>query len=330
MRTVEGYSKIITIGFNQTKESIMCGTERGFHVFPSSPFDVGFYRDINSGINVIEMLNNSNIIAFVGNGKYHRYPLNKVILWDDHLTKIISEINVDDNVISLKFFKSKLAIILKTKVYLYIVPEMKIYDVFKTAENPMGAYSFGGINELFAVSLSNEKGGIYIKYYDKEVVIEKTIHESTITCIEVSPDSKICATTTVTGKTIEIFSTENGDLIKQVRRGIDSAHIYNLSFDPNSKWLACSSDKGTLHIFSVDNSSSSFNKLSHFRCLKGMIGYFGSEWSFANYKSHTKNAIVSFINDNKIILLSKEGYYYLLEFNPIKGECKLLQQVYIF
>ena len=149
----------------------------------------------------------------------------------------MKEINVEDDVISHKVFKNKLAIIVKTKEKLYRIPGMKIYDVFKTAEKTMGAYSFGGINEVFGVSLSNEKGGIYIKYYDKEVTIERTIHESTITCIEVSPDSKICATTTVTGKTIEIFSTENGDMIKQVRRGTNSAHIHNLSFDPSSKFM---------------------------------------------------------------------------------------------
>jgi WD40 repeat protein len=36
-----------------------------------------------------------------------------------------------------------------------------------------------------------------------------------------------------------------------VRRGSDKAEIFSLSFDRNSNWMACSSDKGTIHIFSV-------------------------------------------------------------------------------
>jgi WD40 repeat protein len=53
------------------------------------------------------------------------------------------------------------------------------------------------------------------------------------------------------GTIIRLFSTETGDAIQEVRRGSDKAEIYSLSFDKNSLWMACSSDKGTIHIFSV-------------------------------------------------------------------------------
>ena len=45
----------------------------------------------------------------------------------------------------------------------------------------------------------------------------------------------------------------------QLRRGADRADIYSMAFSPESKWLAVSSDKGTIHVFSVnvDVSSSS-------------------------------------------------------------------------
>jgi WD40 repeat protein len=36
-----------------------------------------------------------------------------------------------------------------------------------------------------------------------------------------------------------------------VRRGSDKAEIYSIAFDKNSHWIACSSDKGTIHIFHV-------------------------------------------------------------------------------
>jgi len=38
-----------------------------------------------------------------------------------------------------------------------------------------------------------------------------------------------------------------------VRRGSDQAEIYCLAFDPISKFIACSSDKGTIHIFGIKN-----------------------------------------------------------------------------
>jgi WD40 repeat protein len=39
-----------------------------------------------------------------------------------------------------------------------------------------------------------------------------------------------------------------------VRRGSDKAEIYSISFDRHSNWIACSSDKGTIHIFAVNKS----------------------------------------------------------------------------
>lgn len=37
----------------------------------------------------------------------------------------------------------------------------------------------------------------------------------------------------------------------QVRRGADRAEIYSVAFSPTAQWLAVSSDKGTVHVFSL-------------------------------------------------------------------------------
>ncbi len=40
-------------------------------------------------------------------------------------------------------------------------------------------------------------------------------------------------------------------MLQEVRRGSDSAEVFCISFDPISKYIACSSDKGTIHIFAI-------------------------------------------------------------------------------
>jgi WD repeat-containing protein 45 len=50
---------------------------------------------------------------------------------------------------------------------------------------------------------------------------------------------------------VRIFDTETGNQIQELRRGSDHADIYCISFDAVSKYLACSSDKGTIHIFQI-------------------------------------------------------------------------------
>ena len=39
--------------------------------------------------------------------------------------------------------------------------------------------------------------------------------------------------------------------MQELRRGSDQADIYCLTFDPVSRFLACASDKGTIHIFAI-------------------------------------------------------------------------------
>jgi WD repeat-containing protein 45 len=67
------------------------------------------------------------------------------------------------------------------------------------------------------------------------------------------------ATASDKGTLIRLFSTEDATAIQEVRRGSDKAEIYSISFDRHSKYLACSSDKGTIHIFAVNKSGGKIN-----------------------------------------------------------------------
>jgi len=53
------------------------------------------------------MLYRSNIVALVGGGKSPKYGLNKVILWDDHESKILNELRFSNNVKNVKLKKDK-------------------------------------------------------------------------------------------------------------------------------------------------------------------------------------------------------------------------------
>ncbi len=50
---------------------------------------------------------------------------------------------------------------------------------------------------------------------------------------------------------IRIFRAEDGSFLQELRRGAEKAEIYSLAFDSVSKFVACSSDRGTVHIFSL-------------------------------------------------------------------------------
>jgi WD40 repeat protein len=119
----------------------------------------------------------------------------------------------------------------------------------------------------------------------------------------------LLATASVKGTLIRIFSTDTGNPLSEVRRGQKEAVIYSLSFDMKSQWLACSSDRNTIHLFSVDVKMDNpngiklqdenakvdekveddehdrpKNKQSKLGIFKGIISYFGGEWSYGRFK----------------------------------------------
>lgn len=48
-----------------------------------------------------------------------------------------------------------------------------------------------------------------------------------------------------------MYDTATGELLQELRRGADRAEIYSIAFNIGSSMLACSSDKGTVHIFKL-------------------------------------------------------------------------------
>jgi WD40 repeat protein len=108
------------------------------------------------------------------------------------------------------------------------------------------------------------------------------------------------------GTLIRIFDTNSGRQIQEVRRGVDRATIYSLSFSHDSKFFVTSSDKGTIHIFGVKdgkNGDKDGKDVTNRKSKMSILGgYFGSEWSFAWYKGPESPSICCFGQDNKSVV----------------------------
>ncbi|KAM0870198.1 hypothetical protein ACQ4PT_040182 [Festuca glaucescens] len=82
-------------------------------------------------------------------------------------------------------------------------------------------------------------------------LVIRAAHVSCINAVAMSPDGGLVATASVRGTIVRVFRAIDGRLIGELRRGTDRADVHCIVFSPDSKWLAVSSDKATVHVFRV-------------------------------------------------------------------------------
>jgi WD repeat-containing protein 45 len=95
---------------------------------------------------------------------------------------------------------------------------------------------------------------VKITVYEKNITKVIEAHSSSLSQIALNFAGTILATASDKGTLIRLFETVEGKPIQELRRGTDKAEIYSISFDKLSNYIACSSDKGTIHIFAVTKS----------------------------------------------------------------------------
>lgn len=298
------------------------------------------------------MLFRCNILAIVGGGSHPKYPTNKVMLWDDHQQKCIGELSFKDTVKAVRLRKDKVIVVLETRIYVYNFSDLKLIDALETIENPKGLCSVSYAPEkTYLACLEKGKGMIRINVYD-DVECEETrlieAHNSSVSCITLNFEGTLLATASDKGTIIRLFNPSNGEALQELRRGSDKAEIYSISIDVDSKWLGCTSDKGTVHIFSLaklelkhlavkqdeedkmeldDPNRKPKNHKHVFRFMKKFSKYFDSEWSFAKFRVTDSRTICAFTKDENLVVISADGTYYLARLDTKNGgECKLIEE----
>jgi WD40 repeat protein len=295
------------------------------------------------------MLYRSNILALVGGGKNPKFTPNKVILWDDYQTKILTEFKFPLSVKNVKLKKDKIFVVCEQKIYVYSMDKYKLIESIDTFINALGTI---GVNteESFTILAypSNPKGFMKVKYYEKSQELTINVHDSFLTFIVISNDGNLIGVSAEKCPLIRVFSIERGEFIEEFRLSHTYMNISYLVFSPDSKFMGACSDGGIIHIWSlgtcwkivqekgieIDNVNIDIDHLPNNR--KSLLSYlpkfltggaFDSMKSFAKVKLNDEQSICAFGENNIIIAVSNTGVYYKAKMDPLKGgHCSILQE----
>ena len=95
------------------------------------------------------------------------------------------------------------------------------------------------------------RGSIRVELYDISKSTDIKAHDSDLAQFALNVDGSRLATSSDKGTLVRLWDCHSGEQLREFRRGMDRAEIYSICFDPFTNFLACSSDKGTVHIFSL-------------------------------------------------------------------------------
>lgn len=328
---------ILYAGFNQDYRCFVFSNNNGFKIYNTDTFRETFQRSFNGGIGHVEMLFRCNILALIGGGRNPKYHPNKVIIWDDHQNKCIGELSFRLNVKNVKLRKDIIVVVVDFKTYIYRFFDLKLIEGIDTCYNKKGlcCINYETTENNVIATLGNEQGSVRVQLSSKVVFIQA--HISPIVCMELNFDGSLLATASEKGTIIRIFDTYNGYLKQELRRGKDQANIYSIAFNETSEFLAVSSDKGTIHVFSILNKNNPEKKiktynikssLSYFRNF--LPRYFSSEWSFAQFyiPCQYKSCVgFSGLYNNTLSIITEGGKMYKAVFNPDDETSNYLEEI---
>ncbi|XP_065861306.1 autophagy-related protein 18a [Euphorbia lathyris] len=333
---------LLHLSFNQDYGCFAAATDHGFRIYNCDPFREIFRRDFDrggGGIGVVEMLFRCNILALVGGGSDPQYPPNKVMIWDDHQSRCIGELSFRSEVRSVKLRRDRIIVVLEQKIFVYNFADLKLLHQIETIANPKGLCAVSqGAGSLVLVCPGLQKGQVRVEHYASKRTKFIMAHDSRIACFALAQDGQLLATASTKGTLVRVFNAADGTLLQEVRRGADRAEIYSLAFSSTAQWLAVSSDKGTVHVFSLKNNSgilvadkspntadsigASNLPSSSLSFFKGVLPkYFSSEWSVAQFRLvEGSQYVVAFGHQkNTVVILGLDGSFYRCQFDPVNG-----------
>ena len=338
--------QLTRVCFTNDKSMFCICHDQGFLVCKASPFAILTNRILGGDISIAQMLDMSNIIFLASAGGEHpRFPLTHVIMFDDHKGKPVAQLQIGHRIKNIKAIAKRLFIVGKNKIFLFKTEDLSNIGTFESYEdNEEGICSLSESKEniVFAYPAKIEGYINIMKIKDKRIEVKSFyIHNKKISCIELNKTGDRLISSSIGGTLIRLFDTNTGDILDDFKRGNDKAQIFSLSFTHDNKYLCCSSDKGSIHIFKIneyeqnviDELNKSMRKpgkdiLDKANVSRPQSINIAKSRRFAIFRTHEETSYSVFSENDEIhiVALNDGGKFYKISFDKNQGgQAKIIE-----
>jgi len=304
------------ISFNQDYSLVSMGTNRGYKIIQLAPI-IYHEKNLSGSISRCEISYKSNYLALIGGGKIPKYSNKKVVIYNDANDSVECEYKFTTPVLNVKLKKNIIFIVLEKKIYVFNIETSQNIDSFDTIKNKNGMIAVNGCPEktvmVHPIELVDEpnKGYVGIKNYKTNKYFPLLVHDEPIFNMEIDYYGALLSTVDDKGTIIRIHNISNKNLIYECKRGKDKVNINYMCFDLEYNYFGIASDKGTIHIWKLDDIIGKIKKNEETKYVVKKIDNIKSEFSFARIKMNKPNCIFCFKSKNRIVIISPDEKVYL-------------------
>lgn len=275
---------VLCLTFSTSGKRFLAGLSDGFRVLRADNCLTTFKpaAPMLSGA-AVTALHNDHYFAFVSTRKSdHAGGPSFVQFWDMRLGREIVRFDLFEAIRGLRISGKFLAVILaeRTVVFQYQTLDRQAFNARCASAEPVAAdevltapnrphslhitcdnmFALASMHEDMLVLPAQSLGQVQVITLKVEIDSSTKrvlrAHKTALRCMALSTDGTLLATASVQGTLIRVFSTKSLDQTFEFRRGVEQAVINDIAFSPSNRWLACTSDKGTLHVFDLRSASS--------------------------------------------------------------------------
>jgi WD40 repeat protein len=244
-----------SISFTQNREFFCVSLETGFAVFSTNPWaSVVRCPTPEHATNFAIAFPRASLAVFAGARGQRSFSERSVSVYDWSQRRQISDIECPEAVSNILGVGQLFALVFPSEVRLYNSSPPSLVAKFHCATNPAAPCDCAERDGQVFVALTGRQPG-YLKIVSVGSASdyrEVSAANHPLVMIRFSRDAAFVATASERGTLIRVIDARTGDVVWQFRRGSFHATIASIAFAPGGKALVAYSDKGTVHLFALD------------------------------------------------------------------------------